>query len=339
MYEHFRTQVLTLLQKYTDYENEQINTILSFLDRVAEGYEFSQKTTELAIYDEGGIPYAVKCYLATKAVESCSPGTLKLYGGRLKIFFEWVTIPLEKITANDIRLFLYEYKNRNPEKPVSDRTMDKFRSILANFFKWCVSEKYLTENPMENVSQIKFEVKPREALDQYELEQIRYAARDDLRDSAIIEFLYSTGCRAAELIIVKKDDIDWNNKTVHLFGKGRKHRTSYINAKAEVTIKKYLESREDDSEYLFVSKRAPHNPLSVKTIEDIIKKIMKKCPDIHKTVTPHIFRHTTATIALQNGMPIENVSKLLGHSQVSTTQIYAETSDDNIALDHKKYVI
>ena len=115
--------------------------------------------------------------------------------------------------------------------------------------------------------------------------------------------------------------------------------TSYINAKAEVTIKKYLESRKDDNEYLFVSKRAPHNPLSVKTIEDIIKKIMKKCPDIHKTVTPHIFRHTTATIALQNGMPIENVSKLLGHSQVSTTQIYAETSDDNIALDHKKYVI
>lgn len=126
---------------------------------------------------------------------------------------------------------------------------------------------------------------------------------------------------------------------MHLFGKGRKHRTSYINAKAEVTIKKYLESREDDNEYLFVSKRAPHNPLSVKTIEDIIRKIMKKYPDIHKTVTPHIFRHTTATIALQNGMPIENVSKLLGHSQVSTTQIYAETSDDNIALDHKKYVI
>ena len=176
-------------------------------------------------------------------------------------------------------------------------------------------------------------------MTQIELEYIRKAC-NTLRDKAIVEFLYSTGCRVSELCGVKKSDIDWTNKSVHLYGKGKKHRTSYINAKSEITLLTYLESRDDSSDYLFVSERKPHGQLKRDAVEKVIRQIAERASNnIQKPISPHIFRHTCATTALNNGMPIEDISKLLGHESISTTIIYSKVSMESVQSNHKKYVI
>lgn len=152
--------------------------------------------------------------------------------------------------------------------------------------------------------------------------------------------LYSTGCRVSELAILKRSDIDWHEKSVHLYGKGRKHRTSFINAKAEVALIRYLDSRNDDSEFLFVSSRRPYRNLKKEGIEKIVRTIGHRSScKTNKTITPHVLRHTTATTALQSGMPIEDISKLLGHESIDTTMIYAKTSLENVQAGHRKHIV
>jgi integrase/recombinase XerD len=161
-----------------------------------------------------------------------------------------------------------------------------------------------------------------------------------LRERAIIEFLYSTGARVSELTIIKKSDINWYEKSVYLFGKGRKHRISFLNAKAEVALMKYLESRDDDCEYLFATIKKPHRNLSKDGVEKIVRNIAHRASDnIGKHITPHILRHTTATTALQSGMPIADISKLLGHESIDTTMIYAKSSLEDVRSGHKKHII
>jgi integrase/recombinase XerD len=139
---------------------------------------------------------------------------------------------------------------------------------------------------------------------------------------------------------VKKSDIDWDKKSVHLFGKGKKHRTSYINAKSEITLLSYLESRDDCSEYLFVSERKPHGQLKKDAVEKVIRQIAERASkDVQKPISPHVFRHTMSTNALQNGMPIEEISRLLGHEDISTTMVYAKVSMEGVRSSHKKYVV
>ena len=161
-----------------------------------------------------------------------------------------------------------------------------------------------------------------------------------IKEKAIIEFLYSTGCRVSELSNVKKDDINWNEKSVHLFGKGKKHRTSFINAKAEVVLLQYLNDRDDDCEYLFVSSRKPYRRMHKEGIEKIVRNISARASTLTgKHITPHVLRHTTATIALRSGMPITDISKLLGHEKIETTMIYAKSSIEDVQAGHKKYIV
>ena len=177
-------------------------------------------------------------------------------------------------------------------------------------------------------------------MSQLELEHLR-AACITKRDRALVEFMYSTGCRVSELTNAKLSDIDWETKSVHLFGKGKKHRMSFMNARCEVTLKEYLETRTDDVAYLFVSTRkyaGKPKPLTKSAIERVVK-ILSNRAGMNKKVTPHVLRHTTATTAVQNGMPIEDISKLLGHASVATTMIYAKTSTDKVYSNHRRCVI
>ena len=192
---------------------------------------------------------------------------------------------------------------------------------------------------MRTIQAIRYEKKPRQNLTQLELEYLRTGCQTS-RDRAIIEFLYSTGCRVSELAGVKKSDIDWSTKTVHLFGKGKKHRSSYINAKAEVTLSSYLNSRNDDCDFLFCTERKPIRGLQREAIEKIVRNISTRSMEkTQKHVTPHILRHTTATIALQSGMPIEDISRLLGHEKIDTTLIYAHTLEESVREGHRKYIV
>lgn len=333
-YEQMKNNFYVELESLMDnLPREYYELIGTALDRAAFPYDITVKETSLTIAVDL-IPSLLKTYIAVKKVEGLSDGTLSNYARTLKTFFLWVRKRPEDVTANDVRMFLYEYSQN---RKISDRTLDKYREFICWFFHWAYVEEYIKKNPCSSIKAIKHEVRPRQALTQIELEYLR-AACNTLRDKAILEFLYSTGCRVSELSILTKDDVNWKDGTVHIFGKGRKHRTSFINAKCEVCLREYLNSRNDGSEYLFVSTRQPHNRLSKCAIENVIKKIAGRA-NISKPVSPHIIRHTTATRAINNGMSIEDVSKLLGHNNVATTMIYAKVSTESVHNQHTKCII
>ena len=235
---------------------------------------------------------------------------------------------------NDVKAYLYNFqKTRN----VSNRTLDSVRSILSSFFSWASAEGYLEKNIMISVKPIKYRRKQRGSLDDYELEKLRSAC-ETIRDEALVEFLYSTGCRVSELVNVNKEDVNIKDGEVTLIGKGDKERKSYLTAHASLALQEYLKSRDDDNNALFVSKVKPHNRLKKGAIEKIIGELGVKA-GIDKKVYPHLIRHTTATMGLQHGMDVTEIQKMLGHANIETTMIYAEVNQNDVKTSHKKYII
>ena len=332
MYERLRNDFaleVANLEKYTVVE------ILQALDRASVKYDIAIKETGLSVITDE-LPIVVKMYLVCKKMTGLSDTTIRNYEIFLKTFFYETKKTPQSITTNDIRLFLYLYQQN---RGISSRSLDKYREYLNHFFAWAHEEGYIQTNPSKNINAIKHEEKPREYLTQIELEYLRKACVS-VKEKAIIEFLYSTGCRVSELANVRKNDVNWNEKSVLLFGKGKKHRVSFINAKAQIALLEYLNSRCDDCDYLFVSSRRPYRQMHRDGIEKIVRNISDRAFDsIGKRVTPHILRHTTATTALRSGMPIADVSKLLGHEKIDTTMIYAKSSLADVQAGHKKYIV
>lgn len=220
---------------------------------------------------------------------------------------------------------------------MSNRTMDGRRLVINTFLEWCRTERYIDWNPCSQIRPIKYESKPREPLTGIELELVRDACRT-YREKAIIEVFYSTGCRVSEMVNLSKSDVDFVKGEVKLFGKGAKHRISYINARAEVSLKKYLFSRRDENPALFVSDRNPHDRLKKTAIEKVVREIGERS-GIGRRVFPHLIRHTTATDALERGMNVAEVQKILGHEKLDTTMIYAKVCQENVKHDHRRYIV
>lgn len=329
MYEHLRNDFIYKLNN--TFNTIQIEMICCALDSAMMNYDVVEKETSLVVW-ENQFPVWAEMYLQAKRLEGLSPNSEKLYRNRLKIFFEIMQMPPQEINAKHVRNFLSVYQ---AQTGISNRTLDKFRQILHGFFTWCVDEKYLASNPTHNIKEIKYEVKPRQALKRMQLEQLRRACKTK-RELAIIDTLYSTGCRVSELANMKKSDINVYDKTVHIIGKGKKHRTAYFNIDAQLSLNEWLDSREGDSDYLFTKEKEPYTKLSINRLEEIVKDIGKR---IDIDICPHIMRHTTATLSLQNGMPLPQVQKMLGHSSSDTTLIYAEIADEDVHTSHLKYVV
>lgn len=318
-----------------DFSIDQIKLISRQLSIVLNDYEVTMRETSLIEYGSN-VPEIVKMYLVSKKIEGMAETTYNNYFIALKDFFEQINKYPDKVTTNDIRVYLYRYQER---KKVSNSTMDQKRTIINGFFEWTANEGYTSSNPARPIKPIKYERKERQAMTQLELERVRLACSDK-RDRAIVEMLYSTGCRVSELARLNLDDINFETKEVKLFGKGNKHRTSYLNAKAEIALREYLKGRKGDADAVFVSNRAPYGRIGKCAIEKIVRDIMGRTGGaIKKNVTPHVFRHTTATVAVNNGMAITEVSKLLGHERVDTTMIYAKTSMENVKESYKRCVI
>lgn len=334
-YEQLKTELMTALNKHFSFD--QLQTIANELDRLAIDYDVKKAEKALTIRGRDEAERLAKSYIVVRGMEGISPKTLETYWGHLARFAKWVKKPIAELTTNDLRMYLFEYQQK---RSISNRSLEGVRGCIATFFRWVAAEGYIPSDPACNLKAIKYEIKPRQALDQIELEYIRRACRTP-RETAIIEVLYSTGCRVSELSRVKLGDINWHTGEVQLLGKGNKYRVSYINAKAEVAIREYLRDRKHDSVYLFCNERGGKGgqPMQKDNIEKVVRQISRRCTALGKEISPHIMRHTMATQAVRSGMPVQDIQQLLGHSNIATTMIYAKTSKDSVAAGHKRCVI
>lgn len=314
--------------------NEIMRIVLNELEMFCSKFEIHRKETEIVEYEEPDLPYCYKVYMVSKKIEGLSEETLKTYNGYLTDFLRTIGKPISEITTSDIRVYLYEYKKKHK---VKNRTLDGKRLVINTFLDWCCDEGYIARNPCKQIHPIKYESKMREPLTGVEMELVRDACRT-YRERAIIEVFYSTGCRVSELVRLNRSDVDFQKGEVHLFGKGNKHRISYINARAEVALKKYLFSRQDNDPALIVSDRKPHGRIKKTGIEKIVRDIGERS-EIGRRVYPHLIRHTTATDALEHGMELQEVQAILGHEKMDTTLIYAKICQDNVKYNHKRYIV
>lgn len=328
---HFANDFVTKLDGKVDAET--LKTVLAELQLFSANYDITAKETAVVPY-EGDMPYCFKAYLVAKKIEGMSPETMKTYICYIRDFLKYIGKPLKEVETNDVRVYIYQMQIRTG---CSNRTLDGKRLVLHTFLDWCKNEGYIDSNPVAQIKPIKYEATPREPLTDIELELVRDACATP-RERAIIETLYSTGCRVTELVRLNKRDIDFQTKEVHLFGKGSKHRISYINAKAEVALKKYYAVRKGDCESVFVHTNRPYVGLKKTGIEKIVHDIGVRA-EIGRPLYPHLLRHTTATDALSHGMNVAEVQKLLGHEKLDTTMIYAKICQDEVKYAHRKSIV
>ena len=331
MREKFTTEVIVKLSgKIPDDELSLIReTILSSL----ANYEISERQTALALY-ESFVPKFYEMYLAILNINGRSIGTIKTYNYHLVNFFLQLDRQLYELTSSDIYRYLLMLQNKGS---ISNRTLDHIRLIINSFFEWCVNEGYISKNPCRTVKPIKYVTKEREPLTDIELEQVRDSC-SDVREAAIVETLYSTGCRISELSQIKKSDVDFTDGSVIVLGKGNKFRKTFLNARATLMLSKYIHMRSDDCEYLFVTARRPYRQIQTTSYERMIKRLGERA-NLDRPLSPHILRHTFATNLLKRGASIEDVQKLLGHTNPSTTLIYTKIDTSSIRRDHERYII
>ena len=324
--ELFRNELITKLE--ASLQPEQLRAVLAAFDTTSASYEIHRQQLDLITTD--GFPEVVKWHLASKAVANRSPGTIKQYRYKLLHFFDTVRKPFQDIKPNDIRVYLYQFKK---ERNASDRYLECIRITLNSFFQWLVENEYLMRNPCAQVEKIHFNAKRREPLSMEQLETLRWNVKD-AREKALIDFLFSTGCRASECADVRLSDIDWKDRSVLIrHGKGDKERIVYFNAEALVSMRKYIDARQDDTDALFVSTKAPHGALGTHALENIISKVAGRT-DLH--VFPHKLRHTFATAGLNSGMPLHVLQQLMGHAKPETTLIYAKQMQDGLRNEHQR---
>lgn len=315
--------------------DDMLRTIYLKLSAYAADFDIEKKCTELATAQDLFPTTAVE-YLAIMKVEGLSMKTIENYARKLKFFFSRMMKPVEEISKQDVIAYMYNDLQR--DRGLSDSSVNSELAALRSFFSWAVSEGHLPKNPCDGIKHVKCDKKEPVHLTEMEMEMLRKACQTP-KESALVEFFYSTGCRVSEILNVKRQDIDWINEELTIYGKGKKYRKVYLSARCIVTLKSYFSSREDDNEALFVSDRKPHGPIrSVRRVQRIFDELGVRA-GIQKHVHPHLLRHTTATIALEKGVPIEQVQRILGHSDISTTLIYAEVANRDVKQSHKRAIV
>lgn len=239
---------------------------------------------------------------------------------------------IRHIQTEDLRSYLTDYQSRNQSSRV---TIDNIRRILSSFFSWLEDEDYILKSPVRRIHKVKTATNIKETYTDEDLEKMRDSCTE-LRDLAIIDMLASTGMRIGEMVLLNKADINFNERECVVFGKGDKERIVYFDARTKIHLQNYIDSRTDDNPALFVTLRSPHERIKIGGIESRLREIGKQL-DIQK-VHPHKFRRTLATMAIDKGMPIEQLQQLLGHKRIDTTLQYAMVKQSNVKLAHKKYI-
>ena len=271
-------------------------------------------------------------FISSKEIEGCSVRTLKYYKDNITKMLDTVNLPINEITTETLRNYLSNYKNNSTAGMV---TIDNIRRTLSSFFAWLENEDYIIKSPVRRIHKVKAIKKVKETLTDENLEKLRDTC-SNVRDLAILELLISTGMRVGELTRLNISDMNFQERSCIVLGKGNSEREVYFSAKSKMYIKKYLETRTDNNEALFVSLIKPYNRLGISGIEIAIRNLGRKA-NINK-VHPHKFRRTMATMAIDKGMPIEQVQKLLGHIKIDTTMEYAMVNQNNVKNSHRKYI-
>ena len=274
----------------------------------------------------------LKMFLDAKRVEGCSERTIQYYKVTAEHMLSQTKKEVRKITTDEMRSYLADYQKRNN---CSNVTIDNIRRNISSFFTWLEEEDYILKSPMKRIHKIKTKTVVKNTISDEGIEKLRDHCRER-RDLAIIDLLYSTGIRVGELVNLNIDDVDLEGRECVVYGKGGKERRVYFDAKAKVHLKEYIENRCDDNEALFVTLDAPYDRLKISGVEIRLRNLGRQL-NLEK-IHPHKFRRSMATRAIDKGMPIEQVQKILGHSQIDTTMQYAMVNQNNVKTAHQKYM-
>ncbi len=274
----------------------------------------------------------VDSFIAAKRLEGCSDRTLIFYRNTIDKMLNSIEKNIKAITTDDLRSYLSEYQNNNM---VSKVTIDNIRRNLSSFFSWLEDENYILKSPVRRIHRVKAMTSVKETYSDEDLERLRDNCTE-IRDLALIDILASTGMRVGELVRLNRADINFNERECVVFGKGDKERIVYFDARTKIHLQNYLNERIDTNPALFVSLKMPFERLEIGGVETRLKKLGKELA-IDK-VHPHKFRRTMATTAIDKGMPIEQVQKLLGHEKIDTTLHYAMVKQSNVKNAHRKYI-
>ena len=330
-----KTEVISNITKdmedsLTDY---QLNKLKESLIINFEGVEFIIKTDELKHQEElDENKNMIDSFISSKQVEGCSERTIKYYKEIIEKFVNSFDKSIKQISTNEIRNYLSNYKDNSS---CGSTTIDNIRRVLSSFFSWLEDEDYIIKSPVRRIHKIKTAVVVKEVLTDENLERLRDEC-ENIRDLSLVELLISTGMRVGELVNLNINSLNFEDRSCIVLGKGNKEREVYFDAKTKLHLKEYISKRNDSNDALFVSMREPHQRLSISGIELIIRTLGINS-NINK-VHPHKLRRTLATMAIDKGMPVEQVQKLLGHVKIETTMNYALVNQSNVKISHRRYI-
>lgn len=309
-------------------DHEQMTQLRKVLECAFRKVEVTEKPQNASTNNDS----LVDSFLSAKRIEGCSEKSLTYYSSTLKGALEKIGKAVVNITTDDLRKFLNDYQANSTAGKV---TIDNIRRILSSFFSWLEDEDYIIKSPVRRIHKVKVGKTVKETYTDEALEQMRDHCTE-IRDLALIDMLASTGIRVGELVKLNRTDIDFENRECIVTGKGDKQRRVYFDARTKIHLRKYLDGRKDDNEALFVSLDAPHDRLQISGVEVRLRRFGRELsiPKVH----PHKFRRTLATMAIDKGMPIEQVQHLLGHQSLDTTMQYAMVNQANVKNSHRKFI-
>lgn len=311
--------------------NAQMKRLQQVLETALDRYFESDDTQDASQMDEVN-KKMLDAFIDAKRIEGCSEKSLRYYKNTIDKMLVSINKGIQEIETDDIRNYLTNYQLEHGSSKV---TIDNMRRILSSLFSWLEDEDYILKSPVRRIHKVKSAAVIKETYTDEALELLRDNCTE-LRDLAMIDMLASTGMRVGELVLLNRNDIDFNERECIVFGKGSKERVVYFDARTKIHLQNYLESREDDNPALFVSLKSPHERLKIGGIEVRLREFGKKL-GLQK-VHPHKFRRTLATMAIDKGMPIEQLQQLLGHSKIDTTLQYAMVKQSNVKIAHRKYI-
>ena len=317
--------IQVMLPYLNNAQNEKLQEVLQY---TFAKYEVTEEQNKQKYSEQN----YVELFLSAKRIEGCSEKSLKYYKATIKAMLDELIKDVKHIVTDDIRGYLTEYQEKKRSSKV---TIDNIRRILSSFFSWLEDEDYILKSPIRRIHRVKTGTNIKETYSDEALELMRDNCTK-LRDLAIIDMLASTGMRVGEMVKLNRADIDFQERECIVFGKGDKERRVYFDARTKIHLMRYLGSRTDSNPALFVSLQSPNNRLQISGVEIRLRVLGRKL-GISK-VHPHKFRRTLATMAIDKGMPIEQVQRLLGHQSIDTTLQYAMVNQNNVKVSHKKFI-